>query len=81
MADTMSAEMLIAAARRNRTGIASSELLEPESVGAALRQVLTFLLSGIDYDGDLRGDAAVSARMIAALIVCADEIAGSAPRH
>lgn len=81
MPSVMNAERLVAEARRNRTGTASPDLLEPQNIGPALHLALSHLLNGIAYEGCIRGDGAISARMIASLIVCAEEIAEIERRH
>lgn len=81
MSTNMTVDRLVAEARRNRTGVASPGLLEPESIDFALRTALDCLLGGIDYEHDRGGGGAIAARMLASLVVCVEEIAAARNRH
>lgn len=65
----MNTNALVREARLNRTGPASSDLLELENIDFALCTALHFLLGGIEYEHDKCGGGAVAARILASLVV------------
>ena len=71
----MTVDDLIVEAGRNRTGPMDSHYLSPPELSDSLRLVLWFLLEDLDYESEKGSGPAVAARALAALIICADEVA------
>ena len=76
----MTVDGLIAQAKRNRSLLASPDAIEPASVRELLRIALDCLLQEIDYETNQTTGTAVAARVMAGIIVAADEAAARA-RH
>jgi hypothetical protein len=69
----MTVDDLVAEAKQNTTGPVDFDGLSPSIMAASLGFVLQQLLENIDYEADRRSDAAIAARMLAAIINRADE--------
>jgi hypothetical protein len=70
----MTVDRLIAQAKRNKSLLASPDAIEPATVSKLLRIALDCLLQDLDYEADQTAGGAVAARVMAGIIVAADEI-------
>jgi hypothetical protein len=71
----MTADELIANCGQNRTGT-SDKLPEPAMLREFLEVILSYVLDGLDYEGDSRSSQAVGARCLAAMICTVDDVLG-----
>jgi hypothetical protein len=76
----MTADDLIAEARRNRTEPTRNDAMSPSNLSEFLRLALGLLLKDIDYDADKAADGALAVRILAAIITNADDPAAKAVR-
>ena len=71
----MTVDDLIAEAKRNRTGPTSDDALSPSNLSKSLCFALGHLLEDLDYEADPSAGGAIAARLMAAIITNADELA------
>ena len=71
----MTVDDLIAEARRNRCGPMESGDISPSDLSEFLRFALGHLLEDLDYEADKTSGSAVAARVLAAILSGADEMA------
>ncbi len=74
----MTVDNLIAEAKRNPTGPAEADDLSPSILSELLRAALELVLEEIDYKANPASHGAAAARMLAAMIKMADELADMA---